>query len=538
MRTTRTILRRLSLFTLIVCGAVACRERDRRIDEPLDVLGPVSIAGGLMYTERSRSLAFFVDLSDDRGLVRTAALGHDPVVLAARPGQPEAVVLSRGERGRTGVRPEAATVTAVPAAPGVAARTYTVGSPFNAMALTDDGRFALVYFRPETAMGRLLFNPNEIAVVDLQAPAGPGNPVLRTVRSFGGIPNSVVFSPPISIRGERRTIAVVLSDAYVTLIDLNHLDRSEVSVRLTLPEDPRAIGPQQVLFDVDDPTLYIRASASNDVYVVRLNETMPDGPTGNDFRPTINQLGAGREPADMALFGAGAARRLLVVSRASQEVRVVDARSNAIAVVPLDARADRVLMFEGPAPHDTVVARRALLYSADASASAVTFLDLGDVEQRRGQNVETIQLGRAIRVALPLPDRNAVMFEHVETSSAGRLSLLDLHRRTASPIFAEVSLQGAQFDGDRQLLWVAPQTGTRLGYIDLRSYHPGEVRLDANVSSVVPIVGDPMGRNRVAALHNSAGGHLTVIDGADPLRDTAFALRGFVLTGVLDREAP
>ena len=528
-----------------VLAAVAlagCPGRDARFSVGLAPLAPVPVAGGLLYVEHDGARAYFLDLAADTPAVHTAPLGQDPVSAVARAGHPEALVLSRGARGDTGVSPEPATLAAVAAgatgAPAVAVRTYRVGSPFNGVAQTPDGRFAFVYFRPDASAARLLFNPNEVAVADLDAPPGPANPVLRTVRSFGGVPNDVVFSPPLSIGGAApRTFAVVLSDAYVTLMDLAHLDRPEVTVRLTLPEDPRAVRPTQVLFDASDPTVYIRAQASDDVYVLALGPSTAAGATDNDYRPTVNQLAAGHLPTDMALFGTGTARRLLVVAPGSMEARVVDARANTVTPIPLAARADRVLLFQAPSPHDATPHEQALLYAADSATTAVTFLDLADVETRRGMNLETVQLPRAVRSALPLPERGAVMFSHVD-SQDGSLSLLDLTRRTASPIVAEVGIDNATFGVDRQTLWVAPPSGVRLGYIDLGTFHPGEVRLDAQVTAVVPLTGDPRGRSRVAALHPGAGGYVTVLDAAAPLRGTAVSVQGFLLADVLNQEAP
>jgi hypothetical protein len=164
------------------------------------------------------------NLAQPEGAPRQVAVGTDPVLVQARNDgatpRGEALVLSRGARGDLGVDPEPGSLTAIPSAG--AARRYALGSPFNALSQTDDGRYAMAYFRPQSASGRLLYNPNEVAVVDLDAPPSSTNPTPRTVRSFGGVPNSVVFSPGIEIGGVSRRFAVVLSDAYVTLLDLDH----------------------------------------------------------------------------------------------------------------------------------------------------------------------------------------------------------------------------------------------------------------------------------------------------------------------------
>ena len=514
-----------------------CPERDALLDAPLTVLGPVAASQTLTWVDTHAAAARVLDLASTTLAVRSVPVGLDPVLAVARRDHDEVMVLSRGSRGEPGVAPSPGTLAVISAA-GAPARTYTVGSPFNAVSQTSDGRFAIAHYLPSATSGRLLFNPNEIAVVDLDAAPSATNPARRTVRSFGGVPNAVAFSPPMPINGTARTLAVVLSDAYVTLIDLTNPQRAETTVRLTLPEDARAIRPAQLLFDPEQSTVYARAEQSNDVYALRLAPVTPDGPDSNDFRPTINQLAAGRNPSDMALIGEASARKLLVVSPGSRDARVIDARANTTVTVPLDAVANRILLFAAPSPRDATVAPRALLYATGGLASAVSFLELTDLDARRGQNVETVQLSRPVLSALDLPERGAVMLDHASAGSTGQLSLLDLARRTVSPIFAEVPLQGATFDSDRQRLWVAPSYTARMGYIALDTFGPGEVRLDEPATRVIPLPG-AMGRpGRVVALHPASAGSLTVLDAANPQRETARVVRGFLLDSLLDRSAP
>ena len=517
----------------LALGLTACPDRDPLFDTGLDTFAPVAAGQTLTWVDRRAAVARTVDLSGPTVVTRATPLGRDPILAVARAGAAaEVLVLSRGSRGEQGVAPAPGTLHALLPAGGPP-RTYTVASPFNALAQNADGRFAVAYFRAGAASERLLSNPNQIAVVDLAAAPSDRNPALRTVRSFGGVPNEVVFSPPMMISGSARTLAVVLSDAYVTLLDLANPARPEISVRLTLPEDARAIRPTQVLFDGEQGTVYVRAAASNDVYALRLVPVTPDGPQANDFRPSINQLAAGLNPSDMALIGAAAERKLLVVSPGSRDARVIDARANTTVTIPLDAAATRILLFTGASPRDPMPAARALLYGAPRGAAAVSFLELNDITARRGQNVETVALPRSVESLLPLPERDAVMIDHASAEATGQISLLDLTRRTVSPILAEVSLTGARFDSDRQRLWVAPRGNTRVGWVDLRTFSPGEVRLDQPVVGVIPLPG-PMGApGRVVALHEGAEGALTLLDAADLRRETARTVRGFLLENLL-----
>src|SRR5205814_1209822 len=157
------------------------------------------------------------------------------------------------------------------------------------------------------------------------------NPVApRTIRSFGSVPAQVLFSPPLSLPDGPRTLAVILSQNFVTLLDLEHPTRPEITVPLTLPDDHRTLQPVQVIFETKDPAVYVRAAGANDIYALRLLPVAPAerAPGGNDFTPALSQLAAGTAPADMALFDSADGPRLLVVSPGSSDAFVIDARTS------------------------------------------------------------------------------------------------------------------------------------------------------------------------------------------------------------------
>jgi hypothetical protein len=54
--------------------------------------------------------------------------------------------------------------------------------------------------------------------------------VPRTIRSFGSVPAQVVFSPSLNLPDGARTLAVILSQGFVTLLDLDHPTRPEITV--------------------------------------------------------------------------------------------------------------------------------------------------------------------------------------------------------------------------------------------------------------------------------------------------------------------
>jgi len=524
----------VSLLGLASLALLAACDRDRLdvFARPLDTLPAIGITGHVVVVEKNDPAAYVVDVASPELGVARVPLGTDPVLAVARAGHDEVLVLTRGERGRDGVAPEDASLAVVaPGADDAPSRTYRLGSRFNALAQSDDGRFAIAFFDRGDATGSVLVNPNEIAVVDLDADPAETNPVPRTVRSFGGFPNAIVFSPSLPLPEGPRTLAVVLSDQYVTLLDLDHLDRSEITVPLTLPEDAHAVLPEQVVFDTSDPTVYVRARASDDVFALRLGAVPPGERISNDFRPQLSQLAAGRGPADMALFDAPDGRRLLVTSPGSLDARVIDVRSSRVTTIPLGTPAGHILLFSAVAPGDPKPGPRALLLG---SGPAVAFLDLEGIEDKTSRNVDVRPLAAGMSHVLPRLDQGQVIVMH--GGGGVGLSVIDLGRRTSAPILAELPLSGSSWTVDGERLWVAPKGSDRAAFLELGSYSPGEVRLDTPLAGLVPLpAGD--GPAPVVLLHATFGGHLTVLDPLAPDREHARTLRGFLLADLLERRS-
>ena len=324
-------------------------------------------------------------------------------------------MLAQGDRGGVGVEPVPPTLTALPA-DGKPARTFTVGSRFNALAQSGDGQFAVLHFvqGAKAASDDVLFNPNEIAVIDLDKPEAMAV-TPRTLRSFGSAPLEVVFSPPLTVSGRKLRLAVALSEGYVTLFDLERVGAAEASVPLTLNlNDTRRIRPVQVLFEQKDPT------GSDAVRAHRRRERRLRHPparpwrkwTGrNDFAPVLSLLAAGnvpvtwrcstgptgRPPAGGRVGQQGGHRH----RSAHQPGHVHPARGSGVADPAL----------RGTSPSDPKVRPRALLFSPGGAAQ-VAFLDLDQVEDLRTRNLDSRPMSATAESIVPLLEQGLVAVRH------------------------------------------------------------------------------------------------------------------------------
>ncbi len=524
------------IFCALTSTFVGCGDREIPLESSVEWLGSaLAIDDSLVMIDHGSDRAFVLSLDPLASEATIVNLPTDPQKMVHREQTSEeqvseVLVLSRGRRMSTQADADPSVLSAIDADGDI--RKYTLGNPFDEIAQSEDGRYA-VMFRTGAA-DRLLENLNEIAIVDLEAdPGDDGAVTRRSLRSFGDSPAQVVFSPEMEILGEERRLAVIMSSRNVTLIDLNHLDRQETTVQLTQPGAP-AVTPTQVVFSATEPKLYVRGRTADDLFVFDLtarpggSESEVEGEDPhNDFRPTLNQLGVGTAPSDMALYGEGSASRLLTLTDGGVRAVVVDTRTGRPTTVALPTTAESILLFEAASPHDDSIAQRALVYRNETTT--LTFIDLEDIEERGERNVDTLSLDQTIIRLLPMGNEPRVLVVH-ETG----VSIVDLASRTVAPITASVQLQDALFDGESRRLWIGPRGQSWVGMLDVETGEPGELLLDAPIEQLVPVFDAGL----LAVVHPSQAGYVSVIDVDHPERGETRSVRGFALSGILDRGEP
>jgi hypothetical protein len=535
---TRNKLSIVAICALAICtlgSNAGCGGRQEDLEKPLSLDTPLALKGTLVFLDHDNDRAFLLDVTQKplESAAQVVELPHDPVLLVRRNAADEALVLSLGQRASSTEDDEPAELAAL--RDDGTLRRYKLGNSFDKLSQSEDGRYALLFKSGESM--RLIGNPNEIAIVDLsKSPKDKGAVSLRTLLSFGESPLSAVFSPQMEIVGEKRRLAIVLSQKNVTLIDLDHLDRRETTVQLSRQGD-QAVVPVQIAFNPSAPELYVRGENSSDIFVFNLSPrpgsdvesgeapVMDDGKAHNDFRPFIDQLGVGGRPTDITVYDDGAGPRLLVLTGAEQTAAIVEASTREIVSVSLPAFAQHALVFQAASPRDSKVATRALLYSEDSAA--LTFIDLVDVADSGNRNVEQLVLERNVAKLIPLDAEKRVLVLH----DGGALSLVDLAGRTVSPISSDTPLLDASFDATHHALWVGPSDQPRVGWLELDTGDTHELLLDSSIETFVPMFES----GRIAIVHPSAVGDVTVLDAVHPSRQSAQTVRGFLIAGLLDR---
>jgi hypothetical protein len=510
------------LWLGLTCALAACSD-ERPPPEISSARQTIVLDEQLVFVDSTLKQAFLLDLSQERPKSETGRYELPPRASSTvrRNGDHnEALILCAGERELEGA--EAAPAALVVIAGDGETREYVLGTTsFNTLTQSEDGRYAIAYRSGETP-GRTLDNPNELVVVDLdRAPDDEGAITGKTPAGLAHTLTRVLVSPTMRIADEDRRLLVLLSAAEVTVFDLNHLDRRATIVQL---DERRNIDPVQVLFSNDQPTLYVRASSSDNIFMFRFEPYLNDE-EGNDFQPAINPLSAGGQPHDMALFGSGTAERLLVV--AYQQALVIDPATSKTLPVTLRAAADRVLVFSGRSPQDENEQLRALLYST--TESSMTFFDLEATGDAPSDSVELVTSEQPVQRLIPLVDGEE---KSVVLLQDRMVTIVDLQTRTLTPFSTSTNISDALFDPVRKKLWVGPAGEPYVQSLELTTGRTGaELRLDAPITSFLPM----FQRDSLLVLHSENLGYLTLVDAERPDRESSLSLRGYFVNQLFDR---
>lgn len=514
MRHPITTMHRVGLLVLATAFTTSCGDEQPR--DRVETFGsPAALDEHVVWLDTANDEALLLNVArnDVTPEVTSYPAPENPVVLQRRNGHNELLLLARGEGSGDGVL--------CLLGPNKVTKTFQLGSRFDSVTQSEDGRYAFARFSPNNEdADSLLFNPNEVAIVDLDADEDEAV-TLRSLRGFGRVPLGVEFSPEMDVAGQTRRLVVVLFDSHVSILDLSHLDRPEYTVELS---QESSIGLSQVRFSPEERKIYLTGSNSSDVFVLTL---LPSGDNRtNDFEPSLNQLGAGARPLDMAIYEQGGNRRLLAVS--GNAALVIESGSNRVTTVQLPATASKVLLYKGPAPFDDAEEQRALLYSQ--GSGQLMFLDLDQVEDRTTRNLETLPISGGLTSLTPLQNNIVLLIR------SNGLGMLNLNGRSASELSSAVNLSQAIPSPELSRLWIRPEGRSALAYLDYSEDQstPGQVSLDAPIEQMLLFT--QAKTPRVVLTHSKVGGSVTILDALDPSDVTkAVTLNGFFYANVFDQ---
>jgi hypothetical protein len=521
-------LRSLALASLFAALLPGCGERDAVWGAP-----PIGVAAHAL-----QGSAAFVDVTADRVLLTPVEqdLTLSPVSIPMRRGfassraTPDGsalLVLARGDVPRE--KPD-------DQGPGLAMidggtsprllRTYDISDPLSGLAMDPEGRFAVIY--PSASDSSFVANPNELSVVDLSQAPGAANPTSLTLRSFGGRPEALIFTPTLALPSAATRLLVVLTDRDVGLIDLAHPDRGDVTVRLSTTGD--RVTPVQVAVSDGDPArdddarLAIRLANDPGVILVDLLASTSSG-SAHDFRPTPNVVLASGPPSDVAFVNTDGGLRLAAVVPSKQSLSLIDPATGISKDVALGAPFQHLSLVTNVVGGSDDGADVALLWSS--SSPYISFVALGSTAGKPYKSVERLQLEQPIARVIDVPAPNDRL--KILAAADGRaFFVLDLIARTASPIVSSSAGVNVTVSADGQRSWLLAPGRPDLAALDLDNLHPQNFTLAAPVQEALE-VGRRGGGRALLAVHGYGNLGVTVLDADRPSLETAVQYHGLLL---------
>jgi hypothetical protein len=494
------------LWILVALSLFAC-DRDVSFDRSLSQKGTFTL---------SHHVAWVMQDQPALVLVRPDTWAQTWVTLSDRPTE---VAVAPDGQGLLVMAPEQLTwLPVLDGQVGTPVR-YKVPGTFRRATFSPEGDRVVLRHGPPTEED-IVSNANELALLDLSAVPSVDNPTIRSLRAFGGEPDTVHVAPRRQISGSERQLVWVLVDGYLALLDLSAPSATERVVHLTLANDPRVVRPV-ALADAETADGYaaiVRAVGSDALYAL----SFPDVAAPDEVpRPVLNELPAGGEPIRVFARTVTDGPRIFALLGTGTTLSVVEPETAHRTAVALTSRATEVLPFEGTRD-DGEPGQYALLWSK--GQTVVTFVDLDLVEHRAGRALTPLSVDGPIQALLPVPGQRMAVAQVGDDV----VTLLDFDARTATPLRAAGSVEGLRVADDGSAVYFA----VRGRSFAVAMLDPATGRVFTETIGAQGAVYTLPALNRVLVDFHHTMGSMSVWS---PFDDTVDTRRGVFLEGVLDQ---
>ncbi|MDP9151307.1 MAG: hypothetical protein M3O36_15395 [Myxococcota bacterium] len=525
MRATRIFL--ACLVALLATGACGSRPSYWETTVPRGVTSFGLGNGVALVDNADHRVVMLTALADQQLSKRAFPIGRDVVSVAASPDGLRLFVLSAGDSPRRTKADEYPSLTVIDTSTLEPASTrYSMTIPLPNLAIDPLGQWAVAYTGP-SAPASFVENANEIVVFDLATPGSV--PLSRTIRSHGGTPQRLTFTPLLQLPKAQKRLLIIETDIDVTLLELGDAS-SDVTIPLTSGTNARQVTPAGVVVDGFDPTsaadarIALRAKDDRNVFTFTL------GPSDtNDFQPIVNVIDVGGVPSDLAFVRAdNNALRVVALVPSSSTAVLVDPDTSITTRVALPAPYSHLSLVTNVLGSGTGTDVAMLWASGDGAVAGVALWTLGNTVGQPYHSVEVLPVSQPIQAVDDVRKQQRLkVLETADTSSVTGFFVLDLLDRTASPLqtAGKASLAIAP-DGLR--LWAFSPGGTNLAKLEFSNLNPVPLTTDTAIDAVYDVArpataaGGDGGRSLIA-LHKQGTIGATVFDALNP--DTATSRR-------------
>jgi hypothetical protein len=404
---------------------------------------------------------------------------------------------------------------------------YTMPDPLSNLAVDPMGHYVVAWSGSSTAFA---VNPNEIVIFDLTqpfsaspgTPSAPPNPIARNIRSFGGTPQKLVFSPSLNlpanaasagVPSSSRRLLFVETNIDISIVDLDHafdpppagsttttFGRPEITVQLSNGTAASSLSPSGLVVDSnpDDGRFAFFTNGDANVYTLQLIPSPAGSP--NDFVPQINLTDVGGIPTDVEFVRTDAGLRVAALVPSQSSAVLVEPDTSQTTPVSLAAGFTSMSLVtnvvSGPSPNTDV----ALLWStANGVSAGVALWTLGTTVGQPYRSIEVLTVNEPIQAVLDVPGttyQNLKVLAPQPGYGTSDFYVLDLIARTASPI-TTTTAPALSIAPDGLRMW-AYDRNVNLAQIDFGTLNPVPLTTRQPVSVVYDIQNLDSGRSLVA----------------------------------------
>jgi hypothetical protein len=490
---------------------------------PLAIMPPVGTRESLVYVDQGAHEILFVQPEEQHLRLARRSLGDDrTTVLWARATTDGSHVMALVAPASEKTEDVDEQLHLFPADGGDDARVYDVLAPFTSVALSPDGRRAVLHFGEGVGSGALQ-NANQVAIVDL----GSSEVHSLTLNGFGGRLRSIDFPTPpgvttptaVDVGGRPLELVAFLAEGEVVLVDAGNEATDQVAVRF----GEVAFSPVETLLRPGNetfgkPALFLRSDSSSDVAMLTLVDKTDEATGEPGFSAQVSLVPVGAPASDMSAYDSEAAPYLVTVGGSA--FVFTDIRTQQSFSVGTGAVVSQIFMRDAQTGDGTI--RQAVAWTP--GGYALHALDLDDLEDTIGRTPEPLAIETGIQDLVVLDN------DRVLVSSGLDLYVVHLPRSQVTPLSAmsPYDARSSALEGNMLLLGTPGQTW--VSTVDLLTLNPESMVLDDAIAGFhyLPDAG------KIVLLHDDPVGHLTVADAQSPSRATSYVAWGFLLEGLLD----
>jgi hypothetical protein len=546
-QTNRTVAQRLFWAVALVAG---CGGRGSYWSSPIAPSPPTfNLGDEIALVDTSADRVVLLTAGANQSLTTTAIpVGVNILNAATSPDGTKLFVVSGGHRAQLGddQEDEWPSITVIAAGAQPARYDLTnITDPLAGLAIDPAGHWLVLY--PGTGTNQpFVENPNELVILDVTQKPGPAVAVVHTLMSFGGHPQRFTFTQPLALPIGSHPLLIVESDQDLSLLNLDDLNKPEITVPLTNGSDTQLLSPAGVaVYPGDAKTgaaIGVRLANDDDVVALQFvpNVDSNGNSIGNGFLPTVNLNNIGGIASDIAFVHTDGGLRLGVLVPSLSKATLIDPVTSLTQDVALPAPYQSLSVVtdalgsasgcDGGTTSAGVPTDVALLWNGTTvqGQAGVAFWELGQAGCQPYRSIDTVGVTDVVAQVLDVPTPNATL-KVLQTRGADAFYILNLANRTAAPLETSSSDVALSISPLGDQVWSYVPYGLAVFATDFAHELPRSLLIERPVSGVYEIARAGMAP-AVVVLHDEGGVGATVYD-ATTLDDSTRRLYAGLLLG-------